>query len=229
MTFRVRPDIDEVVTERGETTVSAEGCGDMAEKRRIASLLGDLLGPAFDVEAATARMITTTTELWSTRRRVEKRPMTVGLYDMCELSQQSYKGRYFLYLMSHSVISKTDSHVCYSTNPLVDIFCHNRRLTVNRNTCMAAPHWMIDIVIGPFASKEQAIECGRIWVSHTRGKESKRDKAEFLASISNVDIYSFKEKSRVPLEELLARDAPCEFVEIYSDIVQEYDLLRDTK
>jgi hypothetical protein len=123
-------------------------------------------------------------------------------------------------------VSKTDSHVGYSTNPLLDLFCHNQRLFVDRNTCMAAPHWMLDIVLGPFASKEQAVECGRGWVSRTRGKEPKREKAPFLASIYDVDMYSFRvepaTEGESKMQQLLAQYAPPEFLAHFADIVREY-------
>jgi len=234
MLFRVRPDVDQVVSvvcdEGADDYADDEWRTDIAEKKRIAALILESIGGGGGegptVDALASRMCSTTTSMILRRHYGKKRRViSVDALTKSELTRTLYKGRYFIYLMSHSVISKTDSHVGYTTNPLVDLFCHNNHLFVDRNTCMAAPHWMLDIVLGPFPSKEQAIECGRIWVDRTRGKESKRDKAEFLAETHNVDMYSFSEVGREPVKALLERFASCEFVGLYDDMSREYGLV----
>ena len=245
MLFRVLPDLDfDVVDHNHDGDEDEHDCDDLdeslvdAEKRRVAQLVCDLLledgddgggAQQHDIERCLVQaMSSTRTSLKITGRHQHgRRSIAVNALEKSELTLTPYKGRYFIYLMSHSVVSKTDSHVGYTTNPLVDLFCHNHRLFVDRNTCMAAPHWMLDIVLGPFASKEQAIECGRTWVSRTRGKEPKREKAPLLARIYNVDMYSFRVTAQPGAEttqELLARYAPPEFLGHFGDIAREYDL-----
>ena len=162
------------------------------------------------------------TTLLNTKRKETPMPMRIDAQQKCELMSEPYKGRYFVYLMSHSVISKTDSHVAYSTNPIVDIICHNHRIAapvIDRNTCMAAPFWVLDIVLGPFASLAEAIECARIWVNRTRGKEPKRDKGQYLASVFDVDMYSYRVSSDQTLEERLGSHDQGDFIPLYRDLV----------
>lgn len=213
MYFRVVADIDECIGEAADSEPVYEAAD---EKRRIANLMAESVR-GFDVEAAIATMTSTLSTLEVTRC-AQRRVISVDGQQKCELTGEHYNGRYFVYLISHSVISKTDSHVGFSTNPLVDVYCHNQKLLIDRNTCMAAPNWGIDVVLGPFTSKEAALACGRAWVSRTRGKEPKRKKAGFLASIFNVDMYSYVEVSERSLETRLAEWAPSGFLQLYCEM-----------
>ena len=141
----------------------------------------------------------------SIERKVKKEVTHIDSLQKSELCSTPYTGKYFVFLMSlpHSIASKTDSYVGYTPNPIAEVYRHNHKLTVDRNTCMAAPHWRLDIALGPFICKEVAIECGRAWVNGTRGKDSKRAKAAFLASAYNVNMYTYTEKSERQIEDLL--------------------------
>lgn len=228
MQFFVIPDIDQEVVD--DVLPEEEDDEDeetrLSEKRRIAQLLADAIGdPSFNVDTAVSAMSSTSTSLLIKRRSgPKKRAIRVDAQEKSVLTMSLYKGRYFIYLMSHSVQSKIDSCVGYTTNPLVELFCHNNRMRSDRNTCMAAPHWMLDIVLGPFPSKEHAIACGQNWVSRTRGKDSKREKAVFLASLYNVDMYSFTEKPKEPIRDMLERHTSREFVTLFDDMSRDYGL-----
>jgi hypothetical protein len=224
MAFRVVPDTDEDIEEEEEEEGTDDRHDNVAEQTMVAQLMGETLGwDEQTIKRATASMATTRCTLSLTRRE-SRRPIVLSSLDKCDLSMESYKGRYFIYLMSlsHPVVSKTDSHIGYSTNPLMDLYCHNHKLMGDRSTCIAAPYWMLDIVIGPFASKKQAVECGRVWVNQTRGKEPKRNKAPFLASISNADMFSFTRECTQSIEDLLIRYADDGVVEIYRALMAEY-------
>jgi hypothetical protein len=104
----------------------------------------------------------------------------------------TYNGKYFIFLMTHSMNSKTDSFVGFSLNPINDVIKHNERIIVDRNTCMAAPHWTLDIVVGPFICKEVALDYGHALVNGTRGKEAKRNKIPYLCEQYNVKMYNHK-------------------------------------
>lgn len=107
-------------------------------------------------------------------------------------------GQWYTYLASlpDCIVNKTDSYIGYTTNPLADIHLHNAKLlpTPDRDTGSAAPHWMLDIVLGPFLCEELAKQCGKLWVIKTRGKKSKRNRASILAGFFNVPLYTFQEK-----------------------------------
>jgi hypothetical protein len=115
-------------------------------------------------------------------------------YEHALIKRMNYNGRYFIFLMSHSIHSKTDSFVGYTPDPVYNVLLHNEKLMDNTTTSKAAPHWILDIVLGPFISKEQAIDCAKAWVSGTRGKNAKRNKAPYLSKIYNVDMYTYMEK-----------------------------------
>jgi hypothetical protein len=144
----------------------------------------------------------------------KKEVILIDALHKAELYSIPYTGKYFIFLMSlpHSITSKTDSYVGHTTNPIAEVYRHNNKLTIDRNTCMAAPNWKLDIVLGPFICKEAAIDCGRAWVNGTRGKESKRAKAPFLASAHNVNIYTYTKQSDRPFEELLTENCDPLFV-----------------
>ncbi len=224
MYFRVTPHVSEEVVEADSSDDDEYGLREAAqslqERERVLQLLAQHLPADFSVERALKDGSSTVKTVSFDVKRVENpQPIRVDAQQKCELLSQPYKGRYFVYLMSHSVVSKTDSHVGYSTNPIIDILCHNRKIVVDRNTCMAAPFWVLDIVLGPFSSLAEAVECARIWVSRTRGKEPKRDKGEFLAGVFDVDMYSYRVLSEQSLVDRLECHDSSEFVPLYKDLL----------
>lgn len=119
---------------------------------------------------------------------------------MCMIHGETFKGNWFIYLITlpSTVSSKTDSHVGWTTNPLVDVYLLNKGQTIykhiDRNISMAVPHWKLDKVIGTLTCEEQAEDFAYMWVDGTRGKKSKREKAPFLSEASDAPLYTFTER-----------------------------------
>lgn len=94
---------------------------------------------------------------------------------------------------------------------------------IDKDTASAAPHWKLDIVLGPFIKRERAIECCFEWVSKTRGIASKREKAPFLAQQYNCKIYSSQVSINVPLDVFLFKmNAPFHYIQKCKIIQEKY-------
>lgn len=139
----------------------------------------------------------------------------------CEMRGQPYRGDYYLSLMSHNVSSKTDSHVSFTKNPVRDVFLHNERRIQDRNTCVAAPHWQLDIVMGPFVCRGEALDCGHAWVRGTRGKTAKRNKAPVLASLYNKPLYDWRQPLQESFGAFLVREAGALYADVYNQMCLE--------
>lgn len=139
---------------------------------------------------------------------------------MTTLQGEQFRGSYYAFLMTHPLRGKkTSAHIGYSTNPMLDVHLHNTLAMNDRTTSAAAPHWILDMVLGPFNSAELAIECTREWVSFTRGKESKRRKAYFLSRIYNVPLYSAAIKPTITLRDYLIEKAPPNYLACYEKMI----------
>lgn len=136
------------------------------------------------------------------------------------LQRKPFLGLHYAFLMTHPLFGKkTSANVGYSTNPMYDVHLHNTLAINDRTTSAAAPHWILDIVLGPFISVELAIECTKEWVTHTRGKKSKRKKAYFLSRIYDVPLYAAATKPTVTLRDYLAENAPPNYMECYEKML----------
>lgn len=130
-------------------------------------------------------------------------------------------GLHFAFLMTHPLYGKkTSANVAYSTNPMRDVYLHNILAMGDRTTSAAAPHWILDMVLGPFITADMAIECTEEWVSHTRGKDSKRKKATFLSRIYNVPLYSASIKPDIPPRQYVRNNAPPSYLARYDKLLQ---------
>jgi len=127
----------------------------------------------------------------------------------CHLHSKTYTGEYFVFLMSHSISGRTDSSVGYTTNPLREVCLRNQR-----HFCEGDATWLLDIVLGPFSCMEIARDCGFSWVTGTRGKIPKREKAPYLSSAYCVAIYSYLKKSCRPLANILEKFADPRFLSL---------------
>jgi len=78
---------------------------------------------------------------------------------------------------------------------------------------------VLDMVLGPLISVEDAMECCKDLVSNTRGMKSKRERALLLSHVRNVPLYDVAKKSPVPLKEYLAKNAPPVYTERYEKMV----------
>ncbi len=149
--------------------------------------------------------------------------MEIDSLQKAELYNIPYQGKYFVFLMSlpHSVPNKTDSHIGYTTNPITNIYMYNEGFIPDRNTSQAAPHWKLDIVMGPFICLKASYNCAHAWVNGTRGKDSKRAKAEFLASYYNVNIYTYQKEYGHSMEDLLKTHTDPQFVELLREMTSQ--------
>jgi len=146
--------------------------------------------------------------------------LAVPKHILCALEGSVYTGIYYAFLMTHPLHGKkTSANVGYSTNPMHDVYLHNNLLANDRTTSAAAPHWVLDMVIGSFISVEKAIECSNDWVSNSRGIESKRKRAPLLARINGVKLYSMQKKPTVPLKKYLSKTAPAIYMDAYENAV----------
>ena len=187
MLFRVVPERDEEFT---MVVVDREGDDDAEEDSlSITQLMIDRYASHIKSPIPTSSITTHTIITQSTRP-----PQIIEIDNLqrAELYEIQYQGKYFVFLMSlpHSIPNKTDSHIGYTTNPITNVYLHNGRFIIDRNTSQAAPNWELDIVMGPFVCRMAAYNCANAWVNGTRGKESKRAKAEFLSGVYNVNIYT---------------------------------------
>jgi len=141
---------------------------------------------------------------------------------LCTLENRLFTGNHYSFLMTHPLYGKkTSANVGYSTNPAHDVYLHNHLLTNDRTTSAAAPHWILDMVLGPFISVERAVECSKDWVNNSRGMTSKRKRASLLSRIYNVPLYDVAKKPSVPLEEYLATNAPPVYTQHYKRMVSQ--------
>lgn len=135
-------------------------------------------------------------------------------------------GRYYAFLFTHSLLGKkTDTFIGCGTNPMHELWLRNNQLSNDRVTNSAAPYWTVSRVLGPFNCFEKAVACTEDWVSGTRGKVSKCNKAEFLARIYDVDLYTSERRDdEPPFDEYLRRVAPPCYVETYERMCEQRGL-----
>lgn len=136
-------------------------------------------------------------------------------------------GRYYAFLFTHSLRGKkTDTFIGCGTNPMHELWLRNNQLSNDRATNSAAPYWTVSRVLGPFNCFEKAVACTQDWVSGTRGKVSKCNKAEFLARIYDVDLYtSEKRDDESPFGDYLRRVAPACYVQTYERMCEQRGLV----
>lgn len=174
------------------------------EEMKILEYYGDALLQLYGtlenippVRQGTRRMWQFTTVI---EEEEEEGHIRLNRFQMSLLRGETFKGNWFIYLITlpSTVSSKTDSHVGWTTNPLIDIYLLNQGKTiykhVDRNISMAIPHWKLDRVIGPLTCEEQAQYFAYIWADGTRGMKSKREKSTFLAEATDAPLYTFTEK-----------------------------------
>lgn len=140
--------------------------------------------------------------------------MMVSKYTYHALQHRIFPGTYFAFLMSHSLKNKKkDTNIGFSKNPIHSLYLHNGQHIVNKNTSSAAPHWILDIILGPFSTERQAMDCCNEWVSKTRGRESKRLKAYTLYKKYGVNLYSHQVKLNEPYDQFLFNiNAPLNYI-----------------
>lgn len=159
------------------------------------------------------------------------------------MSNGAFLGVYYAFLMVHARKGKKkDTNVGVSQNPIFAVIAHNNQAYVPRgtdavkggatnrrhetrldnrifpviydkDTASAAPHWKLDMAIGPMTNAE-AIETCHNWVVKTRGTDSKRKRGIELAHEKHRNLYSSQIPINRPLEQhLLHLNAPIEYIQ----------------
>ena len=162
----------------------------------------------------------------------------------CRLTNKKFRGTHYAFLMSHTMSGKKkDTNIGVSRNPIYSVMAHNNQAYINsggnndgdksffpvifdKDTASAAPNWRLHIALGPFYTKNQAVECCHRWVKKTRGTRSKCDKAPVLARQQLVDMYSSQISIEGSFDDYLRRiNAPQHYVDYCERIKDEYRTL----
>jgi hypothetical protein len=157
------------------------------------------------------------------KQKPEQPPlMMVPSSTMALLTGQQYRGKYYAFLMTHSLSGKkTHTGVGYTTNPIHELVLHNTMRANDRTTNAAAPHWVLDVALGVFSCAQKARQCCEQWVNGSRGKENKRRKAPLLSEENQVDMYTSELPPTKPLAEELKRVAPAMYYQCYMHLLLE--------
>lgn len=155
------------------------------------------------------------------KKEIQSGIMVIEKAFKCLLTREVFDGTYYAILMTQpSKEKKTMAYICYSTNPIEELYYHNNLMANNKTTSAAAPHWILDKVLGVFFCLEKAIHCTEKLAYKTRGAKSKRNRADLLSDKLNVNLYSDDIELDIPIKNYLATIAP----PIYSSI---YDCLSE--
>jgi hypothetical protein len=146
---------------------------------------------------------------------------TIDEAQRANLEHRQHRGDHYVMLMTHPLKKKIHSYVGHTTNPVQQVFLHNQRCTPDRSTSSAAPHWQLDAVLGPFHCRELARACGMELVTHTRGKDKRRQKAVQLSADYNSNLYTFQVPAARPLEEILHQHAPPVFSHVFNRMMKK--------
>ncbi len=98
-------------------------------------------------------------------------------------SRCTEKSLVYCYLMQNlKKRSKTHTYVGKARCPSERVQRHNRGTVRNvKSTRSACGHWILDMVIGPFLSKEEALRFRSEWKKNFRGIESRRKHGVIMA------------------------------------------------
>ena len=175
---------------------------------------------------------------------------TIGLsaLNYSTLTGKSFEGTQYVTLISHKLEGKKkDTAVLMSNNPFFSVIAHNNQAYVNndknnrknriplnhntytfpviydKDTASAAPHWIADLVVGPFKTRKEGVEFSFELVTKTRGIRSKREKTLKLAKKYNKPVYSSQKNINKPIEEyLIENNAPHSFLNVCNEIHNEF-------
>lgn len=149
--------------------------------------------------------------------------LMISKYTYHALRNQIFPGTYYAFLMSHSLKNKKkDTNIGFSKNPIYSLYLHNGQHIVNKNTSSAAPFWILDIILGPFPTEKQVMDCCNEWVSKTRGRESKRNKAYKLYKYYGVNLYSHQVALNEPYDQFLFNiNAPLNYIKKTREILRK--------
>ncbi len=99
---------------------------------------------------------------------------------------------YYTYMLGNGdKTAKTQAYVGKGRNPFWKRAGHNCKRFRTKKTRSAAGKWFLELICGPFQSKEDSIAFKKAW-SKSRGVDSKRARALRLALEYRVTIYDFR-------------------------------------
>jgi hypothetical protein len=105
----------------------------------------------------------------------------------CDISQSlNLSGDYFAFMLTYH----NDVIIGFSENPIYSAYVYNNFKSKKEKEKMYGKKWQISIVIGPFINKQECYLCCTDWCLNTRGIESKRNSANYLATMYNKNLYS---------------------------------------
>jgi len=99
---------------------------------------------------------------------------------------------YYAYMLGNGdKKAKTQAYVGKARNPFWKRVWHNNKRFRTKKTRSSAGKWFLEIICGPFPTKENAIRFKKTW-SKSRGVPSKRTRALELALECHVGFYDFR-------------------------------------
>ena len=99
---------------------------------------------------------------------------------------------YYTYMLGNGdKKAKTQAYVGKARNPFWKRVWHNNKRFRTKKTRSSAGKWFLEIICGPFLTKESAVLFKKTW-SKSRGVPSKRTRALQLALECQVGIYDFR-------------------------------------
>lgn len=150
----------------------------------------------------------------------DKSLLSLTNLEYTQMKAETFMGDYYVFLMTHSVASKTNSYTGFTKQPLRDIYLHNNKKMGDRTTAEAAPYWIPTVVVGPFLSRMEAIECGLVWANGSRGKHRKRAKGEWLGQAFDCNVYDNEQKLDCHFVDYLKKEMPLFYSEIYENLIK---------
>lgn len=127
-----------------------------------------------------------------------------------------YRGRYYAFMMSHPFEGKkTTAFGGFSGCPMMDVSLHNDHKLRDRATSAVAPHWYLNMAIGPFGSLRQAQMCSDEWAGDSRGLGPKEKLGVFLGRVNNKDVFYYNVHDDVPFEDYLREKCPPHYLSSY--------------
>lgn len=99
---------------------------------------------------------------------------------------------YYAYMLGNGdKEAKTQAYVGKARNPFWKLHWHNQKRFRTKKTRSSAGKWFLEIICGPFQTKEDAVTFKKAW-SKSRGVPSKRARALAMSAECHVGIYDFR-------------------------------------
>lgn len=92
---------------------------------------------------------------------------------------------------------KTITHIGKARDPVAKVHMHNERLLSSKSTRAASGLWKMELVIGPFQSKETTGPIREFWKKKKRGSYSRRKLGMWLAATLGLECYDSRINSAI--------------------------------